>query len=407
MEASLEIDLKARITLLDVIRGFSILGILLMNIQSFSMIGQAYNNPTAFSDLTGVNKWVWIFSHIIADQKFLSIFSMMFGASIIMIAQDIERKGQSSVRMHYTRNFWLLIIGLLHAYLIWYGDILAPYAVCSFLVFPFRKLSPKVLFITGILVFSINSIGEIVTGLSFLKLSNDDIQNIMGSWSPNVNQINQEVHAYLGSYSEQLMQRVRTALMMHTYYFPHHYFWRVSGLMLIGMSIFKSGFLTGNLDVKIYKRILKYVGTISFFLVVFGLIENFKFGWSIEYSMFFGSQFNYWGSFGMAFAYISGLVLICRSGRFTPFTKRMEAIGRTALSNYILQSLICTSIFYGFGLGLFGQVERIWQLSITMMVWTIQIYLSMFWIKCFKYGPMEWIWRSLTLGKIQNMHWSG
>jgi len=136
-------DKKQRIIVLDIIRGFAILGILFMNIQSFSMIGQAYLNPTAYGDLTGVNKWVWILSHVIADQKFISIFSMIFGGSIIMITESAQCNNQSPLYIHYRRNFWLLVIGLLHAYLIWYGDILAPYAICALLVYPLRKLNPK------------------------------------------------------------------------------------------------------------------------------------------------------------------------------------------------------------------------------------------------------------------------
>ncbi|MEQ8715947.1 MAG: hypothetical protein RIC80_23235, partial [Cyclobacteriaceae bacterium] len=123
-----------RIESLDVIRGFAVLGILIMNIQSFSMVNQAYLNPTAYGDLSGINKWVWIISHVFADQKFMSLFSMLFGASILMISEGSERKTGSSVGVHYKRNFWLLIIGLIHAYGLWSGDILTPYAVIAFLV---------------------------------------------------------------------------------------------------------------------------------------------------------------------------------------------------------------------------------------------------------------------------------
>ena len=248
MEATAIIDSKQRIVSLDVIRGFAILGILFMNIQSFSMIGQAYQNPTAYGDLSGLNKWVWIISHFIADQKFMSIFSMMFGASIIMITQRTEQKKQSSVRIHYRRNLWLLVIGLVHAYLIWYGDILAPYAVCSFFIFPFRKLSPKILFISGVLIFSINNIGDISTGLSISEWPENELQHLSGGWSPSNKQINQEVNAYLGSFKDQLLQRSKTAIMMHTSYFFSHYLWRISGLMFIGMAMFKSGFLTGGFN---------------------------------------------------------------------------------------------------------------------------------------------------------------
>lgn len=396
-------ETKERILSLDVIRGFSILGILLMNIQSFSMVGQAYLNPTAYGDFLGLNKWAWIISHLIADQKFMSIFSMLFGASIIMITQGIEQKNRSSLKKHYSRNFWLLIIGLIHAYLIWYGDILTPYAICAFLLYPFRKVSVNKLLIIGVLVFSISSIGNIRTGIAVAKWPKEALQGLSSSWSPSQKQIDREVNAYLSDFSNQLMQRAKTAKMMHTTLFLTHYLWHISGLMLIGMALFKSGFLTGDLSAWFYKKILISAGLLGISLVIIGVFKNFEANWSIEYSMFLGSQFNYWGSLGMALAYISGIILICKNGWCESFTSRLAAIGRMALSNYLFQSLICTSIFYGFGLGMFGQVERAYQIIIIMAIWMIQLLLSPIWFKYFKYGPVERLWRSLTDFKIQSI----
>jgi uncharacterized protein len=173
--------------------------------------------------------------------------------------------------------------------------------------------------------------------------------------------------------------------------------------MLIGMGLFKSGFLSGKLSTQFYKRVFISTGLSGISLVIIGVIANFQAGWSIEYSMFLGSQFNYWGSLGMALAYICGIILICRNGWAEPLTSRLAAIGRMALSNYLIQSLICTSIFYGFGFGLFGQVERVYQLLIIIAIWMIQLYYSPIWLDHFRYGLFEWIWRSLTLLKIQKM----
>ena len=106
---------------LDILRGVSILGILIMNIQSFSMIEAAYMNPTAFGDLTGIDKWVWILSHIFADLKFLTLFSVLFGAGIILITEKIESKKLKAAPIHYRRVFWLFIMGIIHAYVFWYG----------------------------------------------------------------------------------------------------------------------------------------------------------------------------------------------------------------------------------------------------------------------------------------------
>ena len=105
-----------------------------MNIQSFSMVGAAYFNPTAYGDLTGLNRFVWTLSHMLADTKFISIFSMLFGAGIVLMAQKIEARGRRPAKWHYRRMLWLIVIGLLHAYLLWDGDILVSYAVCGVVV---------------------------------------------------------------------------------------------------------------------------------------------------------------------------------------------------------------------------------------------------------------------------------
>ena len=120
---------QERIQSLDVLRGFAILGILIMNVQSFAMPGAAYLNPMAYGDLTGPNKWVWILSHLFADQKFMTIFSILFGAGVVLFSESAEKKLGKSAGLHYRRTFWLLLIGLFHAHIIWYGDILVSYAL--------------------------------------------------------------------------------------------------------------------------------------------------------------------------------------------------------------------------------------------------------------------------------------
>jgi len=150
-------SLVDRILSLDVLRGFAVLGILIMNIQSFSMIEPAYLNPTAYGDLTGINRWVWIVSHLVADSKFMSLFSMLFGAGILLFTSRIEKRGVRPAKYYYSRSFWLLVTGLLHAYFIWYGDILVNYAICSLFLYLMRKVSAKKQFITGIILISVPS----------------------------------------------------------------------------------------------------------------------------------------------------------------------------------------------------------------------------------------------------------
>ena len=152
------VGLEERISSIDVLRGFALLGILIMNIQSFSMIMASYMNPTAFGDLTGADFWVWTLSSVLANNKFISIFSMLFGAGIVLMTGRAEARGVKSRRLHVRRSVWLIVIGLLHAYLLWYGDILFTYGVCALIVFAGRKASPRKLIIIGLIIFSIASL---------------------------------------------------------------------------------------------------------------------------------------------------------------------------------------------------------------------------------------------------------
>ncbi|MEM8893063.1 MAG: DUF418 domain-containing protein [Bacteroidota bacterium] len=392
-----------RIESLDVIRGFALLGILIMNIQSFSMPGATYLNPAAYGDLNGVNKWVWIISHVFGDSKFMSLFSMLFGASILLITEGAERKTGSSLAIHYKRNFWLLLIGLFHSYIMWHGDILTPYAVIAFMVCPARKMKVRSLLILGTLLFSVSSVLYLMTAMSIPYMSEADLAGLMSSWQPTSDQIQQEIAAFTGSFSEQLNERVKATIGMHTTVFLILFLWRISGLMLIGMALYKSGFFQGDFSKAFYTRTVFIAGGIGLVLVTIGVIQNFEHNWSIAYSFFAGSQWNYWGSLGIAIAYVAIMNIIIKSEMFVSLRLRLAAVGRMALTNYLSQTLIGTFIFYGFGLGLIGQVERWGQLLIVFGIWAVQLIISPIWLKHYQYGPVEWLWRSLTQMKAQKM----
>jgi uncharacterized protein len=123
----------------------------------------------------------------------------------------------------------------------------------------------------------------------------------------------------------------------------------------------------------------------------------------MEYSMFLGTQFNYWGSIFVSCGYIGIMMLICRSALLGWLISTLAAVGRMALTNYLMQTVICTTIFYGFGFGLYGSVERVWQLMIVFAVWAAQLVWSPLWLARFRFGPAEWLWRSLTYGRRQPM----
>ena len=390
-----------RIISIDVLRGFAVLGILIMNIQVFSMIFSAYDNPTAYGDFTGINKWIWMLSHIIADQKFMTIFSILFGAGIILMTNNLENKRLPSTGLHYRRMMWLLIFGLLHAYLLWFGDILVNYALVGMLAFLFRKKSIKTLLIVGISLLIIPFLLSIFFNWSMPYWPEESVQHTLKQWQPDKEIIEQNLLIYRSNWIGQMENRISLAITIQTFVFFMYSLWRVWGLMLIGMALYKLKVLTASRSSKYYITYLIIGFLIGYFLVITGMIKNFNAGFTMEYSMFGGKLYNYWGSIFVSFGYIGLIMLFCKSNLFSGFKKLLAAVGRMAFTNYILQTLICTIIFYGHGFGFYGKVDRGGLILIVFGVWVLLVMFSYFWLKYFRYGPLEWLWRSLSYRGFQ------
>ena len=395
------ISSSERIISLDILRGFAIMGILIMNIQSFSIVGAAYLNPTAYGDFTGINKWTWLLSHVFADNKFMTIFSMLFGAGIVLMSNKIEEAGLKPAALHYRRIFWLLVIGLVHSYLFWFGDILTAYAMCGLIVFLFRKLKAGWLFFFGLLTLSVGIGLYLFFGMTIEYWPKENLDMSLGFWAPPAEDITAELNAYQGSFRDVFHKRFSTSVFMQTMVFLINISWHAGGLMLIGMALYKWGILSGAKSKKFYIAGLIVGMGIGFSLVLYGIKQNFDHNWSFEYSMYIGSQYNYIGSIFISFAYISLIMLVLRSGILKWCQGTLSMIGRTALSNYLLQTLICTTIFYGYGFGIYGKIERWQMIPIVILVWLLQILLTRLWMRKHRFGPVEWIWRSLTYWKIQ------
>jgi len=395
-----------RILSLDVLRGFAVLGILIMNIQSFSMIQAAYINPTAYGDLSGWNKWVWILSHIFASEKFMTLFSIMFGAGIVLLTQRIESKSLKSAGVHYRRSLWLLVIALVHAYCFWYGDILFVYSLSALLVYLFRKASPRKLLIAGLIVISVASLIYIFFGWSIPYWPPEALQQNMMTWKPGAEAVAKEIAAYQGNWLDQMSFRVPASIFHETFLIFFYYGWRVVGLMLIGMAFFKWGILSAQRSRRFYIWAMVSGFGIGLPIVISGVMRNFAADWALEFSMFFGWQFNYWGSLLVAFGYIGAVMFFCQSGLLSWLMRLLANVGRMALSNYLIQTLICTILFYGHGFGLYGRVERTGQSMIIVSIWIFQIIFSWLWMRSFRFGPAEWLWRSLTYKKIQPLRYA-
>jgi uncharacterized protein len=387
---------EERIVSLDVLRGFAVLGILIMNIQSFSMIMSAYVNPTAYGDLTGLNRLVWSLSHIFADHKFMTIFSILYGAGIVLLTRRAEARGERPGSLHYRRTIWLIVFGLLHAYLLWYGDILFKYGICALFAYLFRNLQPRRLLIVGLVIFSVTFFLYLLFGFSVPYWPEEALENSMKMWKPEAATVAEQVGAYQSGWLGQMNQRVTEAIGGQTFLLAVRTFWRVLGLMLVGMALFKWGVLSAERSNRFYMYVLAIGYAVGFPLVIYGLLSNNRAGWEMGYSLFQGQLFNYWGSIFVSMGYIGTVMLVCRSLGRSVILKPLSAVGRMAFTNYIMQSIICTTIFYGHGFGMFGRVERTGQILIVFAVWAFQLVVSPLWLRRFRYGPLEWLWRSLS-----------
>jgi uncharacterized protein len=392
-----------RIDSLDILRGFALLGILVMNIMAFAMPFSAYFNPTAFGNLTGANYWVWFFSHLLFDQKFMTIFSMLFGAGIVIFSTRAAERGRSAAAMHYRRTFWLLVIGAMHAYLLWYGDILVLYALCAFIIYPARRLSPKWLVTIAVFFLAIGSAISVMGGLTMHLWPPEAVAEITEVWAPGPAKIQNEIAAYTGSWADQLPHRVEASLDFHTGVFLKWGFWRAGGLMLLGMALFKWGVFSARRSRRTYLTMVIAGALAGLVLIFAGIQRNQAAQWDLRYSFFLGVQFNYWGSLLLSTAYVGLLMLFCQSAAGGWLKQGLRAVGQMAFTNYLMHTLICITIFYGPGFGLFGQVNRVGQVSIVFAVWVAQLLYSPLWLRHFNFGPFEWVWRSLTYWRLQPM----
>lgn len=383
-----------RIIGLDVLRGFALLGILLINVRLFSMPEVVLTNPTTYGDLTGPNYWVWLVGHVFAERKFITLFTVLFGGGVVLFARSVERRGQSVLGVHFRRSGWLIAFGLVHAYLLWYGDVLVAYGICALGVVFLRDNPPWELARFGLVLLAIPSIIEVLSGLT---LGPDAIAN---TWRPSETVLRSEIEAYRSGWLVQMEHRVPTAFERHTVGFFGYSVWYVSGSMLLGMALFKWGVLTNERSPQFYRRLIG-IGTISgLAMILTGVWYIHANNWEAGAALFW-RQFNYWGSFPLAGAYIGIIMLSCQWRPEGIATRALAAVGRTAFSNYILQTVLATSIFYGHGLGLFGQVSRIEALGVVVVIWIVQIPLSVLWLRYFRFGPLEWLWRVLTYRALQ------
>jgi uncharacterized protein len=414
-----------RISGLDAIRGFALLGILLLNICAFGLPSAAYVNPAPAGGATGANLLVWAVLTVLADGKMRAIFSLTFGAGVFLLVDRLSRKGAGAdvADIHYRRMMWLMLFGMIHAYLIWWGDILFFYATLGLILYPLRKLSARALLtISGIMILGLTAgpiayrhhlreehreyvqiLADQSAGKKLTTEQQDtkkDWEEVVKNFTPSAQDLKTETDAHLGGYMDLLRYRAKVVYQSHSspMYVPFPWF-DMLDMMLIGIAMMKTGVLVGKRSTRFYV----WMALISFAI---GIPANcWSVWWTIRDKFSLDSLIFSYTAYELgrftAFGYIASLVLIIKAGVLRGVTQTLASVGQMAFSNYILTSLICTAIFEGYGAGLFGKLQRFELYAVVLFVWLIILFISPIWLRHFRFGPLEWVWRSLTYWKRQ------
>jgi uncharacterized protein len=420
-----------RIRALDAVRGFALLGILMINIGGMAGFERTYDDPTIMGKATQLNVALWTVLHVFVEGKMRCLFSMVFGGSLILLTSRLEAKGQGSADIYYRRTLWLLVFGLAHAYLFWSGDILYPYALCALVLYPFRKLSARSLLIFGAVLICVNSALYINKGFDTRRTlregqaalaasdagrklterqqsAKDDYEAFRQANRPTAEELERDARHWRGSPLRVLEARAERVTGSHeeSLYSPTSQNWDIWCMMFIGMALMKRGVLTGERDNPFYSRL-------AFMSYGVGIPMNAITAWIVIRSRFdpatedFTSGAYDVGRLAIALGHMSVIVLLVKSGALgwlaSSLASSLAAVGRMALSNYIFQSIVTSIVFTGYGFKLYGTLEPYQLYYIIIPLWIFQMIASPLWLRYYRFGPLEWCWRSLTYWKKQPM----
>ncbi len=400
-----------RIQSLDIIRGFALMGILASNIQVFASAYVTINNPLAFGDISGLNLIVAAWTRIFVQSKFFPLFSMLFGAGIFLMTKKAEEKGAKADRIHIRRMMWLFVIGFFHVFLFWDGDILVVYGLAGVFVFLFRKVPARVLLPIALALIFFQVVNRGFVRPSNVDLTPGQLTARLNYWQPDQESLDRINGYYRGSWWKQTTARTTYNFFLLFRASPWKGLVAYIGWMLLGMALFKFGIFFRKFPAHRLK--LMVLGLVV--AVIFRTLDYavaFAHDWDFMFMRLYPKPFSQFFLYNLVMqievilictGYIAVLMLIIRSGKLQGLTKRLAAAGRMALTNYLMQSAICSAIFFSYGFGLFGYVDRSGQLLVILLIWILQLWYSPLWLKYFRFGPVEWMWRSLTYRKHQPM----
>ena len=388
-----------RILALDFVRGIAILGILLLNIVGFAWPEIVYVSPRApTAPVSTSDDWTYLAMFVLADGKFRGLFSLLFGASMLLFVDRAEAAGRDGPALQRRRLGWLALFGLAHFFLLWWGDILFLYAVCGFAVLALRKRTPQDLAALALAIYAAGALAlgaltaiaafdpKAAAGVAseYAGMARADIPVMLAPWLEHV------AHTVLNDWTAPLT----TLAMSWVETIP---------LMLIGMALFRGGFFDGGWDVARLRRwAWRGIG--------WGLVLTLPLAWwlwredfALALTLFVWLGPAAVGRLASTIGYAALAMLLARRFANGALGERLVACGRMAFSNYIATSLVMNFIFHGWGLGLYASVGRFELLGFVLLGWVLMLEWSKPWLARFQFGPLEWAWRSLTYGRLTPM----
>ena len=366
---------------LDAVRGVAILGILLLNIMAFGLPKAAYLNPAWYGDITSRDAWTWALLDLFAQVKFLTLFALLFGAGLQMLLARGKRWIQSRLTL-------LVLLGFGHGLLLWDGDILLAYGLVGLISWRLIRDAPSVksLFNTGLMLFLVGLGVLILLGL----ISGDQLNR---SWIPDESAL--QLEQFWRTEGGMTAIRYRADLLSSTLLaLGAQYGWQLAGLMLIGAALMRSGWLKGQFSLGHYRRTGVILILIGLAINLPSILLQWHLNWAYRWCGFLlqaprelSAPFQVLGYTALIYGFWPQL------SRWR-ITGAVVCVGRMALSNYLLQTLICTTLFNRFGL--FMKFDRLQLLAFVPAVWAVNLLFSVYWLRYFRQGPVEWLWRQLT-----------
>ena len=380
-----------RIDSVDILRGIAVLGILLVNMGSYA----GYRVP--FDNMAWVDRSTTVAIRFVAQGKFYPLFAFLFGWGMAIQIVRASSRQVNFVPFFLRRMAALLLIGLVHAVLVWHGDILITYALLGFPLLLFRNASDRTLWI----VFGICLAIPVL--ISLPGPAEDFRTAYFGAFSGLLDSMVQGKQAGVfvaGSYGDAVQQRI--AFLRYNYSASLYWITPVFGMMLLGLLVGRRGLLRASGD---QRALLRRIAIVT---LAIGLPLNALWVWQSVTSGITGP----WqevamrgartvGGVSLSIFLVAALTLLAQRAAWREHMGGLAAVGRMALSNYLLQSLVFTLIFYGYGLGVYGQAGPFLTLLLSLLFFRLQIWMSNWWLARFRFGPAEWLWRCMTYGKLQ------